>query len=76
MSASSRNSNRAIRPLNLLRSFIVGRDRAGHWVAVESHGLAGGIFVSRKAALHYAEYETGRRAGAVVLANELVELAL
>lgn len=76
MFALSGNSNRGIRHLNLLRSFIVGRDHAGRWVAVEPHGLAGGIFVSRKAALDYAEFETGHRAGAVLLASGPVELAL
>ncbi len=32
----------------------VGRDAAGHWVAAEAHGLAGGIFTSRQDALRFA----------------------
>jgi len=56
------------------RSFRVGRDHEGHWVAVESTGTSGGIFASREAALHYATMETARRPGAVNLSPDPVEL--
>ena len=49
-------------------SFLVGQDSEGHWLAVETHGLGGGIFTSKDAALHYALGETGRRPEAVAMA--------
>ncbi|WP_158811039.1 hypothetical protein [Beijerinckia sp. L45] len=48
--------------------FLVGQDAQGHWLAVETHGLGGGIFITRDAALHYALSETGKRPGAVSFA--------
>jgi hypothetical protein len=39
--------------------YVIGRDREGHWLALETHGRGGGIFVSREAALAYAGFETG-----------------
>jgi hypothetical protein len=56
------------------RSFRVGRNREGLWVAVETSGMAGGIFTSRDAALHYAAFETDRRPGAVRFVAEPLEL--
>ena len=56
------------------RSFSVGRNREGLWVAVEATGAAGGILMSRDAALHYAAFETDRRPGAVHISAEPVEL--
>ena len=55
-------------------AFIVGQNQRGAWVALETHGLAGGIFVSRNAALHYAEFETDHRPGAIRLESRSVEL--
>ncbi len=46
--------------------FAVGQDREGHWLAVETHGRGGGIFVSREAAWHYAWIEAGRRPDTVI----------
>jgi hypothetical protein len=57
-------------------SFIVGRDRQGTWIARETRGLAGGIFASRDAALHYAEFESDHRPGAVRLASRPLELKI
>jgi len=45
--------------------FVVGQDEIGRWVAVESQGRAGGIFVNRQAALNYAAFEAGQRSDAV-----------
>ena len=73
---ASINNNSGIRHLTPSRSFIVGRNRAGRWIAVEPHGLAGGIFVNRKAALEYAEFETDRRPGAVSVAKGPIDLTL
>ena len=55
-------------------SFLVGQNAKGNWVALETHGLAGGIFVSREAAIHYAEFETDHRSGAVHLAPRPLDL--
>ena len=55
-------------------SFVVGPDGQGHWLAVETHGLGGGIFVTRVAALDYARAETGRRPAAVLLTLEPIVL--
>ncbi|WP_348644610.1 hypothetical protein [Starkeya sp. ORNL1] len=60
---------------NRLR-FLVGRDEAGRWLALEDHGLAGGIFASKEAALHYASAETGRRPGGVRLARRAISFRI
>lgn len=57
-------------------SFIIGRDPEGRWVALEEHGLAGGLFRDRDAAAEYASFETGHRPGAVRFATEPVSLRL
>jgi hypothetical protein len=54
--------------------FIVGQDEKGHWVAVESSGRGGGIFVNRQAALTYAASEAGRRSDAVRCSTEPLAL--
>ena len=43
-------------------SFTVGQDASGCWVALESHGIAGGLFRNRDDAIHYvgAEIRNGR----------------
>ncbi len=45
--------------------FVIGQDQEGYWLAVETHGRGGGLFISREAALKYAEFETDHRPGAV-----------
>jgi hypothetical protein len=57
-------------------SFLIGQDNAGHWVAVETHGLGGGLFTSREAAARYAAFETDHRPDAVRIVAEPVELRL
>ena len=52
--------------------FVVGQDETGHWVAVESSGRGGGIFVDRQAALNYAACEAGRRSDAVPVFDRTV----
>ncbi|WP_162375434.1 RAG2 PHD domain containing protein [Ancylobacter sp. TS-1] len=52
--------------------FLVGQDRQGHWLAVERHGLAGGIFATREAALRYARDESQRRPGTVRLTRRTI----
>ena len=56
--------------------FMVGRDREGHWLAVETHGRAGGLFVNQEAALRYAAFESEHRSGAVQVVNEPLALRL
>ncbi len=65
-----------VEPPSTQLRFIIGQDRRGHWIAKETHGLAGGIFVSRQAALDYAEFETDRRPGAVHLTPRPLELEM
>ncbi len=45
--------------------FMVGRDAEGQWLAVETHGRGGGIFVNQASALRYAAFETDHRPQAV-----------
>ena len=59
-----------------LPTYVVGQDRQGRWVALESQGLGGGYFRSREAAFQYAVGETRRRAGAVRLSAEPLRIAL
>lgn len=57
-------------------AFVVGQDREGHWLAVETHGFGGGIFRSRDIAAHYAREECHRRPGAVRFADEPISLSI
>ena len=57
-------------------AFVVGQDREGHWLAVETHGFGGGIFRSRDIAAHYAREECHRRPGAVQFADEPISLSI
>ena len=57
-------------------NFLVGKDRRGRWAVAASRGEAGGIFVSRDAALRYARLESGRRPGAVRQTSSPIRLAL
>jgi hypothetical protein len=41
----------------VLREFTIRQDQRGCWIARETHGLLGGVFVSYKAALRFALYE-------------------
>lgn len=54
--------------------FKIGRDREGHWIAVETHGRGGGYFRSRDDALHYARAEAG--AGSVTVSARPLALRL
>lgn len=62
-------------PDRLPLTFLVGRSAEGHWLAVETHGLGGGLFRTCRDALHYAAAETGRRPDAVRLADTTLTLA-
>ncbi|MBV8755516.1 MAG: hypothetical protein JO328_21890 [Hyphomicrobiales bacterium] len=56
--------------------FLIGRDRAGHWVVRDLQGLRGGLFVGRAAALKYALFENGNRPQAVVMVPGVLEFDL
>ena len=56
-------------------TFLVGRDGEGHWLAVETHGLGGGFFITEDAAMHYARSETARRPGAITLSPVPISLS-
>ena len=55
-------------------AFLVGQDGEGHWLAVETHGLGGGIFKSRDKAFQYARDESHRQPGAVRFVDEPIRL--
>ena len=52
------------------RTYRVGRDRAGRWLAMETSGRGGGMFTSQEAAMRFAQAETARRPGAVMVSGE------
>ena len=54
--------------------FVLGRDRGGHWIVQEAHGLCGGLFASKDAAIRYARSECAERAGSVSESAEAIEL--
>ena len=46
---------------------VVGQDLGGHWLVCENHGLIGGIFVSRDAAMRFAREELCAFPGATII---------
>jgi hypothetical protein len=54
--------------------FMIGQDRCGNWVVQDQKGLAGGLFVTRDAALRYVRSETGYQKRAVVMISGNLEL--
>jgi hypothetical protein len=54
----------------------IGRNSRGNWVAQESNGLFGGLFVSRAQAMKYALFENGHHPETIVLTADIVELDL
>jgi hypothetical protein len=53
--------------------FVVGQDCTGMWVVDETHGLYGGIFCSKDAALRFAKFETADRGGDLAMTSERLE---
>ena len=53
---------------------LIGRNSRGNWVAQESHGLFGGLFVTRAQAVKYALSENGPHPATIVLSADIVEL--
>ncbi len=54
--------------------FIVGQDPQGQWLALETHGLAGGLFKTRQDAIRFADFETDHRPGSVQLSTAPLRL--
>jgi hypothetical protein len=54
--------------------FVLGRDHGGHWVVQETHGLCGGLFASKDAAVDYAKFESADRERIIRLASDPIEL--
>jgi len=54
--------------------FLIGKNSRGQWVAQKKHGLTGGLFVNRAAALKFALFENGRRPDAVITVPGVFEL--
>jgi hypothetical protein len=46
--------------------FLIGKNSRGNWVVQSQHGLRGGLFVSRAAAIKYALFENGNQPHLVV----------
>ena len=41
--------------------FVIARGAANRWIVMETHGLYGGVFVSKEAAVRFADSESGDR---------------
>jgi hypothetical protein len=54
--------------------FMIGQDRRGNWVVQDQDGIAGGLFVTRDAALRYVRSENGGEPRAVVMVSGNLEL--
>jgi hypothetical protein len=54
--------------------FVLGRDHGGHWIVQEAHGLCGGLFASKDAAISYAKFESADRERIICLDPDPVEL--
>ncbi|TXM67299.1 RAG2 PHD domain containing protein [Methylobacterium sp. WL120] len=50
-------------------SFTIGQDESGCWVALESRGIAGGLFRNRDDAIHYAGVKIRNGAGEIRFAT-------
>lgn len=58
------------------RHFRVGQNTRGQWIAVDTDGTCGGIFVTREAAMHFAALETDRRPGAIIVSSRPIDLKI
>ncbi len=55
---------------------LIGKNSRGNWVAQEQHGLYGGLFVDRVAAVRYALFENGHHPEAIVSVPTILELEM
>ncbi len=56
--------------------FVVGTDAEGHWIARDRAGLIGGIFISREAAIAFAEFEAEHDPDAIEVLPRTIHLTL
>jgi hypothetical protein len=56
--------------------FVVDTDAEGHWIARDRADLVGGIFISREAAIYFAEFEAEHDPAAVEVPPQTVHLTL
>jgi hypothetical protein len=54
----------------------VGRNRAGNWVARETRGAFGGLFIDRLEALKYALFRNGRHPENIIEVAREIELEI
>ncbi len=55
---------------------LIGKNSRGNWVAQEQHGLYGGLFVDRVAAVRYALFENGHHPESIVAVPTVLELEM
>jgi hypothetical protein len=54
--------------------FFIGRNRSGFWVARESEGCSGGLFLFRKSAVQFARKKSSPGGCATMLVEHAIEL--
>jgi hypothetical protein len=54
--------------------FVIGQDNEGHWLALETHGIAGGLFKTHDAAWRYALKQANYRSDAIEVVTTPLEL--
>jgi hypothetical protein len=55
-------------------AFFIGRNRAGFWVARESNGRVGGLFLFKSSAVHFAHVQSTPARCALIFPSETFEL--
>jgi len=55
-------------------AFFIGRNRAGFWVARESNGRVGGLFLFKSSAVHFAHVQSTPAKCALIFPSETFEL--
>lgn len=55
--------------------FLIGQDHSGNWVVTETHGLCGGLFCSKDAAVRFAKFESADRLGSLAITSDCLEFA-
>ncbi len=53
--------------------FVIAKDATNHWIVMETHGLYGGIFVSKEAAVKFADSECGGRTATLEVVSDQSE---
>jgi hypothetical protein len=65
-----------IRSVAASRNLFVGADPDGRWIVRDNHGLVGGLFSDRDAALRFAALESDREDAAVTILPDEMTLGL